>query len=157
MPLSTVELLRFLRRAKQATYAAQGDAASVPPCLPETKQLEFAEGEYFYRDIYAGSRRFVGQEIVYRAGHAVWSMSYAGGLSPEVPATSARSIYAFLRAALRAAPPELPVRGPTQLALDELRYTCRSTGSVARFDGIECIAQGDAVVYRLQFAGSLLD
>jgi hypothetical protein len=66
--LSIPDLKRFLFAAKQATYAAQGDAASVPPALPDTRQLEYADGDFLYRDIYVGMFRFVGQEIVYLSG-----------------------------------------------------------------------------------------
>jgi hypothetical protein len=58
-------LAAFIKAAKQSTYAALGDSASVAPLLPSTKQLEFASGEYLYRDIYAGMNLFVGQELVY--------------------------------------------------------------------------------------------
>ena len=112
MPTSLSELAQFLRAAKSATYAAQGDEASVVPVLPDSKQLEYRAGDFLYRDIYVGMFRFVGQEIVYRTHRAVWSMSYAGGLSESVSQGSARSIYAFLRQALLDAPPELPLRGP---------------------------------------------
>ena len=71
---------KFIRTAKLTTYAAQGDAASVPPLLSGTKQLEFADGEFLYRDIYTGMQYFVGQEIVYRYAHPIWSMAYHGGL-----------------------------------------------------------------------------
>lgn len=85
-------LVEFLRAAKAATYAAQGDDASVPPALPDSKQLEFRDGPFLYRDIYLGMFRFVGQEVVYLADRALWSMSYAGGLAPGVAQSAGRPI-----------------------------------------------------------------
>ena len=52
--------LDFLLKAKKSTYAVQGDRAMVSPLLPGSKQLEFSEGNFIYRDIYFGFTRFVG-------------------------------------------------------------------------------------------------
>jgi len=73
-------LARFLHTAKLATSAAaQGDSASVEPVLPSTKQLEFVQGNFLYRDIYAGMTFFVGRALVYHLKRPVWSMAYSGG------------------------------------------------------------------------------
>ena len=61
----------FLRHAKLATYAAQGDDASVAPLLGGSKQLEYRDGDWLYRDIYFGMLRFVGQEVVCEADRPV--------------------------------------------------------------------------------------
>ena len=74
------ELAAFLLQAKLHTYAAQGDEASVAPLLPGSRQLEYRDGFWFYRDIYFGGERFVGQETVYYDSTPVWAMSYAGGI-----------------------------------------------------------------------------
>lgn len=153
---SVVDLKRFLVAAKQATYASQGDAAPVDPLLPDAKQLEFAEGCFSYRDIYVGMLRFVGQEIVYQSGRAVWSMSYSGGLIPEVSQDSAGAVYAFLRKALRVLPPELPLRGPTTMEENGMRYVCRCEGSVEAFNGVETITENGVCLYQLHFSGGML-
>jgi hypothetical protein len=57
-------LLAFLLRAKRRTYALLGDAASVTPLLPGSRQLEYREDPLLYRDVYFGLRSFVGQETV---------------------------------------------------------------------------------------------
>lgn len=150
------QLNRFLLIAKQATYAAQGDEASVTPLLSDSKQLEYRDGEWFYRDIYVGMFRFVGQEIVYFSNRAVWSMSYAGGLGVDVENAAARPVYAFLRQALREAPLDLPLRGPALLEADGMRYTCQCTGSIERFHGTEIIMQSHDRLYELHFSGGFL-
>jgi hypothetical protein len=150
------EFLAFLRRAKLATYAAQGDDASVEPRLPDSKQLEFADGSYLYRDIYVGLLRFVGQEIVYRDARAFWSMAYAGRLNSEVTGSEAVSIYRALREALSATPVDFPVRGPRELEAHGLRYSCTSVGSIATFHGEERISRGSEVLFELRFAGGTL-
>jgi len=147
------ELLSFLHAAKRATYAAQGDDASVAPALPDSKQLEFARGPYLYRDIYFGMVQFVGQEVVYLGERALWSMAYAGGLAAGVPAAEAVPIYRALRAALSAVPPELPLRGPRAFELEGLRYRCDVSGHALRFHGAERVTRGEVTLFELQFAG----
>lgn len=153
---SLERLKSFLVAAKCNTYASLGDNATVTPLLPGAKQLEYREGLWFYRDIYVGLYRFVGQEIVYLSGYAVWSMSYAGGLSGDVPAPLADSVYGFLRQALRQVHRELPVRGPARLEEGELAYTCQSVGTVQAFYGVESIVQNDQSLYELHFSGGVL-
>lgn len=150
------ELSIFLRAAKLATYAAQSDAASVAPVLPDSKQLEYREGEYFYRDIYYGMFHFVGQEIVYRSGRAIWSMAYSGGLAASVEVSSAAAIYSLLRAALSQAPRELPLRGPANYEATSMNYTCSCEGSLEQFHGIERILREGVPVYELWFGGGKL-
>ena len=156
MSVRPESLKRFLVTAKQATYAATGGGAAVAPLLPDSKQLEFAEGELLYRDIYVGTNRFVGLETVYLAGRAIWAMSYAGGLSPDVPSTNVGTVYAFLRQALRTLPSEQPLRGPPLFEQGALRYTCHCTGSISGFDGTETVSAGNASLYQLHFAGGLV-
>lgn len=72
------DFLDFLIQAKKATYASQGDNASVTPLLKGSRQLEFLEGDFLYRDIYFGMSYFIGQETVYYKGNPIWSMSYSG-------------------------------------------------------------------------------
>lgn len=146
----------FLRSAKLATYAALGDDATTQPLLADSKQLEFSHGPYLYRDIYFGLTRFVGQEVVYADGRARWSMAYSGGLCSGVPASEAPQVYRALRAALSAAPTDLPLRGPSQFEFAGLRYSCTPTGSLASFHGTEQLSRGATLVYELQFTGGLL-
>ena len=148
--------VEFLVAAKRATYAAQGDDATVAPLLPDSKQLEFREGAYLYRDIYVGMFRFVGQEVVYRADRALWSMSYAGGLAPGVERADARRVYAFVRSALLTATSGLPVRGPAELREGALTYRCVTHGTLERFHGDETIDEAGRILFELRFAGGEL-
>lgn len=150
------ELRRFLLQAKRATYAAQGDDASVTPLLPDSKQLEYREGDLLYRDMYVGTLQFVGQEIVYCADRAIWSMSYAGGICADVKTHTPGQIYAFLRQALLDAPAEMPLRGPRLLTNDAVHYTCQYTGSLERFYGAETITSGTECLHQLYFSGGRL-
>lgn len=149
-------LVQFIRAAKLATYAAQGDFASVQPLLPGTKQLEYVADDLVYRDIYAGMNRFVGQEIVYQCGQPVWSMSYSGGLASQGSSAAAPAIYAFLRQALRQCPVESPLRGPSEFRFEDLEYTCRVQGTMARFTGQELVKLAGTRVYEFNFGGGVL-
>jgi Domain of unknown function (DUF5680) len=152
-PLGFVE---FLRTAKAATYAAQGDDASVIPALPDSKQLEYRKGSFLYRDIYLGMLRFVGQEVVYCDDLAIWSMSYSGGLNKTVAVDLSSSIYAFLRRALLAPSVLLPVRGPAELNANGMSYACTWEGSLESFHGLEIILKDGQKVYELRFSGGML-
>jgi hypothetical protein len=54
------EFISFLLNAKRATYASQGNDASVAALLQGAKQLEYRDGPYFYRDVYYGMETFTG-------------------------------------------------------------------------------------------------
>ena len=148
--------VQFLGAAKAATYAAQGDEASVAPALPDSKQLEFRDGPYLYRDIDSGMLRFAGQEVVYLGDKALWSMSYGGGLLQGVPQSAGRPVYDFLRRALLAPAPELPVRGPSELRIESMHYVCTWHGSQYWFHGGESVSQDGHAVYELRFSGGML-
>jgi hypothetical protein len=149
----STDLQAFLVLAKAATYAAQGDNASVDPAFPATKQLEYSAGRFFYRDVYAGMSRFAGQEMVYEDGIVVWSMAYSGGLTTEAGGEGLAELYAFLRRALLAPASELPVRGPKLLSDGELRYDCVHEGALELFHGTEHITRSGVVLYELRFSG----
>lgn len=149
--------LRFLLAAKRATYAGQGDEATVTPLVPGSKQLEYRDGSYLYRDLYFGMAYFIGQEVVSLHGHAVWSMSYAGGVTPSSRDLSdTRAIYAFLRLALQHGTESEPYRGPVSFTRDSLTYANTNSGSLEAFWGVEEISRGGGKVYELRYAGGLL-
>jgi hypothetical protein len=143
-------LAAFILRAKRATYAAQGDDATVTPLLPGSKQLEYREGDRLYRDVYVGLGVFAGIETVADAGAPCWAMTYAGGL---VAPADLRTVYAFLREALRRGDTAAPYRGPRSHDEGEWSYTNAWEGSLDRFDGVETIARAGVTVYRLRYAG----
>lgn len=158
MDKTTSESLKsFLASAKRGTYASLGDSASVTPLLPGSLQLEYVDEPWLYRDIYVGMSRFIGQEIVYFSGKAVWSMSYAGGLTAALKTTDVGSIYDFLRKALRQIDPRRPFRGPAILEEDDLVYACRSVGTVMAFHGTESIRRRGSLVYELRFSGGSVE
>jgi hypothetical protein len=152
------ELIHFLLHARRRTYAGQDDAASVRPLLPGSKQLEYQEVPFFYRNIYFGTTSFVGQETVYFRGRPVWSMSYSGGIIPEVVSRDEEQhIYTFLRQALQQVAYERPFRGPQVYSAGPYRYLDTTQGDIVHFRGEEMIMQGKKRVYALRYGGGLLD
>jgi hypothetical protein len=155
--IDEARLAQFLVAAKKATYAARGDDASVTPLLNGSKQLEFRDGQLFYRDVYFGSSFFVGQEVVELANRPIWSMSYAGGTDDPTPSgLELRLLYTFLREALQRVIETCPYRGPPIFRSGPLVYRCEVTGTVANFRGHETITDVAREVYTLTFLGGLL-
>lgn len=147
-------LLAFLLRAKRRTYALLGDAASVTPLLPGSRQLEYREDPLLYRDVYFGLRSFVGQETVYEGDTPVWGMAYAGGiLAPAEARDDVLAIYAVLRAALLRPAEDAPYRGPKRLAEGDYIYVNQMEKEAEAFSGVETITRRAAPVYRLRYAG----
>lgn len=157
MLLEKERLIRFLAEAKRNTYAAQGDEASVPPLLAGSKQLEYAEGDYRYRDIYFGMDFFAGQEVVELEGRPVWTMVYSGGVTMS-PASRARTaaVYQFLRSALRQADAHQPYRGPKRWLEGDWEYRNAFEGGLESFHGVESILLDGESVYELHYSGGLL-
>ena len=147
--------IAFLIQAKLHTYAAQGDAANVMPLLPGAKQLEYREGDWFYRDIYFGGDYFVGQETIYFQERPFWSMGYAGGLDRDLT-TPPPGTYDFLQAALRRVQVERPFRGPNLYQEGDFVYQDASQGDTARFWGEESILFRGQRVYSLRYAGGMI-
>lgn len=148
------QLADFLVQAKRATYAAQGDDASVAPFLPGSKQLEYQLGDFLYRDIYFGLNFFVGQETVYTQGSPIWSMGYAGGITD--PNADVNAVYKFLQMALRQVESASPFRGPGLIRGDGFQYTSQTTGTLENFSGIERISSNRAILYELRYHGGRL-
>jgi hypothetical protein len=152
-----LELAHFLVKVKRATHASQSDDATVKNVLPAgTHQLEFSEGNFFYRDIYAGDSMFAGQEIVYYAGKPVWSMSYTG----EIPTTVARADVGKAVRLLHKAPmnvsEDIPYRGPRWIREGEFVYVNHPGGSFASFFGDEVIRHVRTALYTLHYEGGLM-
>jgi hypothetical protein len=152
------ELASFLVEAKRRTYAGLGDDATASrPLLSGSKQLEHRDGPYAYRDIYFGMAFFVGQETVSKHERVIWSMSYSGGLRPEiVDRTRMSATYEFLRQALSAVNRDLPYRGPASFSVGDKKYLNRVEGALDRFHGTEEISERDRTLYELHYSGGLL-
>jgi hypothetical protein len=156
--ISTPRLSAFLVAAKRRTYAGLDDDATVSePLLRGSKQLEYSEHDLSYRDIYFGMAFFVGQETVTARERVIWSMSYAGGVSPDISDRAMfLAIYAFLRRGLLAVSEERPFRGPPRFEEGNFRYENISEGSISDFHGTERVYRAGKQVYGLRYNGGTL-
>jgi hypothetical protein len=130
------------RTLKKTTYANHGDDFSLPSLVPGSIQLEFAEGDFLYRDIYFGSRTFAGIETVYQQGTPIWSMVYSGGVTASLGDNRVKEIYSFLREALRRVDFAHPFRGPGEFSSGEYVYANSHSGNVHMFRGEESYVSG---------------
>ena len=155
---SKTRLAAFLVTAKRRTYAGLDDDATVSrPILPGSRQLEYSEPDLSYRDIYFGTAFFVGQEIVTANERVFWSMSYSGGVSPDITDRGRfRAIYAFLRQGLLGVGEARPFRGPSQFEQGDFRYINTSEGEISEFHGTEQIFHGATGVYGLRYSGGII-
>ena len=75
------ELVAFLIRAKQKTYAGHG--AEVESSRPASHDLRYEEGPLLYIDTFLGGAKFAGEEAVWHDGVPLWSMNYYGRVIGE--------------------------------------------------------------------------
>jgi hypothetical protein len=155
---ATARLAAFLVEAKRRTYAGLDDDATVStPIFPGSKQLEYNDNELNYRDIYFGMAFFVGQEVVTEHQQAIWSMSYAGGVSPDIiDRDQILAVYGFLRKALLRISEDRPFRGPIHFEHGDYRYVSASEGELSEFHGTERIYLDAMPVYGLCYSGGII-
>ena len=100
------QTVKFLIRAKQATYAGKG--AETSPSREKSHDLVYRDGEYMYYDTYLGGEEFAGEEALWISGVPHWSMNYIGRVTGENFSGD------FLKEALLRVPEENPYRGPRE-------------------------------------------
>jgi hypothetical protein len=149
-------LRKFLRDAKRNTYAAEGGAQCVKALLDGSRQLEFRQGPFLYRDIYFGTAFFSGIETVSVPEGPLWTMAYAGGIRDPIDDYQVQDVYRFLREALRTCPVSNPYRGAEEFQNGEFRYDNHHQGQIDRFSGSERITWRHQEVYTLSYAGGFL-
>jgi len=138
-------VIAFLIRAKQATYAGKG--AETASSRPSSHDLRYAEGPLSYIDSYLGGLKFAGEEALWRDGVPFWAMNYVGRvLGPDFSGD-------FLKEALSHVPEEFPFRGPPEYKSGDYAYTCDIKGDFHWFYGYEEIRFKDGTVYECAFHG----
>jgi len=146
------KLKKFLVKAKINTYATDGED-NEETLLDGTKELEFKEGDFLYRDRYFGSNPFIGEEVVFYNGKVIWGMNYCGGVIFDV---SSEEIYVFLKKALRQVDKTIPFRGPKHFEDGKLKYINTVNGDIKKFDGIEEIFLNEKGIYKLIYHGVIV-
>ena len=142
------EIITFLIRAKQATYAGKG--AETTASRIGSHDLVYREGELMYYDTYLGGERFAGEEALWISGVPCWSMNYVGRV------TGSPFSGDFLKEALLHVPEQMPYRGPEKYVNGDYSYDCSVEGSFDWFQGKETIRYREEIIYECFFHGGLI-
>lgn len=147
------QLNKFLVKAKINTYASSGEGEE--KILSDgSKEFEFREKEFKYKDRYFGFNPFVGQEIVFQNRKIIWGMNYYGRVvSKTIPS---KQIYQFLQEALRKIPEDKPFRGPRRFKKGDFKYFNEVKGNVKKFKGEEKIFYKREMAYKLIYHGGIV-
>jgi hypothetical protein len=151
LPFKLEDLARFIVEAKRHTYA--GDGRPAPSSRPSSVDLVYERDDWRYHDSYFGTRDFMGNEIVYWRGQAVWGMIYYGRILQPV---RLGELWPFLKRALQATYTESRFLGPSVYSEVGWRYEDTNQGTAAFFEGQEEIRYHGERVYRLTYTGGLL-
>jgi len=150
----------FLEKATLATYAGGGERIKT-----EKKgffDLEHRDGDFYYRDSFAGYLASHGQEIVWYQDKPVWMCSYAGGMrgSKTDDAAFANETFGFLKQAMRSGKKskDFQPRGPKNFKDGSWAYINDCTGNISNFKGHEEIHyKGEKIFEHDYFGGVLKD
>jgi hypothetical protein len=145
-----MKLQDFLVKAKINTYASKGESKE-RKLKDGSKELIYKNANLMYRDRYFGFNPFIGEEIVWENGKAIWGMNYYGRiLSNKI---DSEQLYGFLKKAMCLVKTRRPFRGPTCFQEGEWDYKDKSHGTVSDFKGTEIIFFKKKKVYELKYHG----
>ena len=148
-----MELVKFLLEAKLHGYASIGERDETQ-LDGGGKRLNYRAENFLYQDTYYGNDPFIGEELVWQDGVALWGMNFYGlVLEADIPSGD---VYRFLQQAMRQVGPDRPFRGPEIFRAGDWEYRDKSQGSLERFSGEETILFQGRPVYRLTYHGGRL-
>jgi len=142
------EIITFLIKAKQSTYAGKG--AETASSRLTSHDLIYRDGNYMYYDTYLGGNKFAGEEALWILENPYWSMNYTGRVIGEHFSGD------FLKEALFNVPEEMPYPGPKQYMNGDYSYHCYTEGSFDWFQGKETIEYQGRLIYECYFHGGLI-
>ena len=142
------EVVDFLIKAKQATYAGKG--AETASSRLKSHDLVYKDGEYMYYDTYLGGDKFAGEEALWISEIPYWSMNYVGRVTGDNFSGD------FLKEALLRVPEDKPFRGPSEYTDGDYSYKCDINGKYDWFQGYETISYKGALIYECIFHGGLI-
>lgn len=145
------ELEKFILVARTKTYAAAINKSE--SILSGSRQYEYSEGEYLYRDIYyIGNGLFPGVEVVYYKERPVWSMTYFGDFSKMTEEQADKT----LRRALIDLWDKTRTYNYVEKDYDSYRYICDGNGTIDELKGRESILIDDKEVYFFDYQGGFI-
>ena len=144
-------LLDFLLKARTKTYAGAG--GKVQAVFAGSKQLEYKEGDFSYRDVYYnGNGVFAGVEVAYFKNNAVFSMSYFGNYKGMGEDENDK----VLRKALLENWDKTRIWEKVEWKDGEFKYVCDGSGNWEELGGTEEIYRQGKRIYWFYYAGGLL-
>lgn len=145
------KLIEFLLKARTQTYTT--NSGQVDPLLQGSKQMEYKNDEWLYRDIYnIGKGKFVGIETIYFKNKPVWSMSYYGNFEKM----SEEEIDKILRKALKDKWDKARLWNNIKYEIDDYSYINEGSGSADEFDGSERIEKDNETLYFFYYASAII-
>jgi len=149
------ELLKFIKKAKQSTYASTSSIAGKNDDGGKSYKIE--EGDLIYTDTYFGDQVDSGQERIYESGKVIWTMAYRGGVFEEYEYLSEEG-FEFLKKCISMAPEDFPARGPVKVEDGDWVYENVWEGDIEGFVGEENIYfKGEKVCFRNYFGGLVIN
>lgn len=149
-----MELKDFLIKAKINTYASNGENGE-KELEDGSKELIYENDNWKYRDRYFGFNSFIGEEIVFEDGKAIWGMNYSGKIISDK--IDSKQIYQFLKEALQLVNNENPFRGPINFQKIDWIYKNEINGTINDFNGKESIYFLQEKVYELIYNGGFIE
>lgn len=149
------QIFKFIDRAGKATYA--GGGKEVEPERKDFHELEYQEGDFYYRDSYAGHYRSRGMEIVRYQGKPVWASLYGGGMV-EGKENLANQTFEFLKKAMSTDEKGFEsYRGPHRLKIEDWEYRYDQEGDTEECSGYEEIYyKGELIFFHRIFGGLII-
>ena len=158
MKPSIQQLNTFLGKAALATYAGGGDKTESKE--PGFIELEYKEGDLYYKDSYCGYFQSWGRETVWFEGKPLWTQIYGGGMTEPYLNDDefAHTTFTFLKKALSDGEKEndFQPRGPSSFKDGDWGYACEWEGDITRFKGSETITFKGEIVFTHNFIGGLV-
>ena len=152
------ELNRFLGKASLNTYA--GGGLEVDPEEAGFKELEFEDGNWYYKDSYSGFFQSWGREVVWYNKKPFWTQIYGGGMTKKFQNDTkfAHETFQFLKKCLSAGEKqnEFQPRGPKKFVNGDWKYSCEWIGDITKFRGEEKILLKKEIVFMHSFMGGLI-
>lgn len=147
------QLQNFLLTARTKTYTSGG--GKVKPAFDGSDQLEYKEGECFYRDVYfTGNGIFMGLEVIYFQNKPSWSMCYYGNFKKMTE----EEIDRVLRKALMENWRTTRLWKHVEWEFENYKYVCMPDfqGSIDEMAGSEKIFKDGKEVYLFYYAGGFI-
>jgi len=153
-----LELNKFLGKAALNTYA--GGGKEIDPKEAGFTELEYMDGDWFYKDSYTGFFQSWGREVVWYNNKPFWTQIYGGGMVQQFQndLNFAHETFGFLKKALSSGEKQgtFQPRGPKNFSEGDWDYSCEWQGDITKFEGHEQIFLNKKLVFIHDFMGGLI-